>query len=52
MSEDFKAVAENLPQDGAQVEHAVTYDRFIGAMKWGVAAVAVLLILLAIFLVR
>ena len=38
--------------DGAAVEHAATYDRFMGFMKWGVVAVAILLILMALFLVR
>lgn len=52
MSEDFKMVAEELPQDGAAGEHTVTYDRFTAAMKWGTVAIAILLILLAIFLVR
>lgn len=52
MSEDFKMVANDLPQDGAAREHTATYDRFTSAMKWGTVAVAILLILLAIFLVR
>jgi hypothetical protein len=34
------------------IEHAATYERFMGAMKAGVIAVAVLLILMALFLVR
>ena len=38
--------------DGAAHEHAATYDRFMSAMKGGVIAIAVLLILLAVFLVR
>ena len=45
-------VGNNVGNDGAAHEHAVTYDRFTAAMKWGTVAVAILLILLAIFLVR
>lgn len=52
MSEDFKMVSNDLSQDGAAGEHTVTYDRFTSAMKWGTVAIAILLIVLAIFLVR
>ena len=45
-------VGENVGTDGAAHEHAVTYDRFTAAMKWGVVSIAVLLIVLAVFLVR
>ena len=38
--------------DGAAREHAATYDRFMAAMKWGVVAIAVLLIVLAVLLVH
>ena len=34
------------------IEHGETYDRFMGMLKWGVVAIAVLLILMALFLVR
>ena len=37
--------------DGAAHEHAATYARFMAAMKWGVVAIAVLLIVLAVLLV-
>ena len=52
MSEDFEIVASELPHDGAAAEHVHTYERFMSAMKWGVVVLAVLLILLAVFLVR
>ena len=52
MSEDFEIVASELPNDGAAVEHAHTYARFMSALKWGFGTVAVLLMVLAIFLVR
>lgn len=45
-------VGSKVGTDGAAHEHAVTYERFMSAMKWGTIAVAILLILLAVFLVR
>jgi hypothetical protein len=45
-------VGGRVGNDGAAHEHAATYDRFTSAMKWGTVTVAVLLILLALFLVR
>lgn len=37
------------PEDGTHVRF---YGSFVGALKWSVIAIAVLLIVLAIFLVR
>lgn len=39
-------------QGPARTDHRRTYDAFMGAMKWGTVAVAIVLILMAIFLVR
>ena len=38
--------------DGAATEHAATYGRFVVILIRGVVAVAILLILMALFLVR
>ncbi|MEQ8282480.1 MAG: aa3-type cytochrome c oxidase subunit IV [Parvibaculum sp.] len=48
-------MAENKAQDGWSEEmdvksHLSTYEAFIGMSKWGTAAIAVLLILMAFFL--
>jgi|GEM_PF-3318841 len=43
-------IGRDVGTDGAAHEHAVTYGRFMSIMKWSVVALAVLLILLAIFL--
>ena len=43
----------NEPQGetkGVKTDHRRTYDNFMAVTKWGVVAVAVLLILMAIFL--
>ena len=45
-------VGGKVGNDGAAAEHAATYGRFMGVLKWGVVAVAILLILMALFLVR
>lgn len=45
-------VGGQVGDDGAAVEHAATYERFMGILKWSVVAVAILLILMALFLVR
>lgn len=45
-------VRGRVGDDAAAVEHAATYERFMGFLKWGVVAIAILLILMALFLVR
>lgn len=35
---------------GGKTDHSGTYDGFIAATKWGVALIAIVLILMAIFL--
>ena len=45
-------IGSDVGTDGAAHEHAATYGRFMAAMKGGVIALSVLLILLALFLVR
>ncbi len=50
MANDF---AEDLEtSDPAVKTHVHFYDSFIGMLKWAVIAIAVLLMMLAIFLVR
>ena len=45
-------MADELQSDDKAVEgHIRTYEGFLGILKWGVVAVAVLLIAMAIFLV-
>ena len=46
-------LADELDTSDPSVKtHVRFYDSFLGALKWSVVAIAVLLILLAIFLVR
>ena len=52
MSEDLNMVEAGLANDGAATEHVKTYERVMSVLKWGTVAVAVALILMAIFLVH
>ena len=40
------------PSDAAPADHKRFYSSFVGTLKWSVIALAVLLIMLAVFLVR
>ncbi len=52
MSEDLEMVEAGLANDGAAAEHVKTYERVMGVLKWGTVFVAVVVILMAVFLVH